>query len=180
MFRPCINLIYIYIYRAALFSPRVPNRHLVPSVQSPPRRTSPGAVRVPSHPRFSSPRGFPVAAVSVFFLFPDLGSWESLLFPFFFSFFRPGSWGSWLVAFYNRIQRLANLFDLVPLSARWKEFLIPYYIITDLFELSCDKSFLLSFIAVELGKASNLHSHLVVVTTSICFIHQWLVCLYHV
>ena len=50
---------------------------------------------------FSRPGVVGVATVSVFF-----------------SFFRPGSWGSWLVAFYNRIQRLANLFDLVPLSAR--------------------------------------------------------------
>ena len=129
--------------------------------------------------------GFPPLVVFLslqfpfFFFFPTWGRGSRYCFRFF-SFFRPGSWGSWLVAFYNRIQRLANLFDLVPLSARWKEFLIPYYIITDLFELSCDKSFLLSFIAVELGKASNLHSHLVVVTTSICFIHQWLVCLYHV
>ena len=103
---------YVYIYRAALFSPRVPNRHLVPSVQSPPRTTSPGA------PRFSSPRGFPVAAVSVFFSFSRPGVVGVATVSVFFSFFRPGSWGSWLVAFYNRIQRLANLFDLVPLSAR--------------------------------------------------------------
>ena len=69
----CMISTNIYIYRAALFSPRVPNRHLAPSVQSPPRRTSPGAVRVMSHPRFSSPRGFPVAAVSVFFSFSRPG-----------------------------------------------------------------------------------------------------------
>ena len=51
--------IIINIYRAALFGPRVPNRHLVRSVQSPPRRTSPRAVHmepVPTPPPYPEPK----------------------------------------------------------------------------------------------------------------------------
>ena len=59
--------IIINIYRAALFGPRVPNMHLVPSVQSPPRRTSPRAVHmepVPTPPPYPEPKSSSVRAPS--------------------------------------------------------------------------------------------------------------------